>query len=94
MGLFNKNNNQNASWLTEDDNIAGIEADYSAALNYLTGLSDEEFKKVIEVAKVYRDADDKHLKILGKKRQATTFIYPLVDDDDDGSKFMELLDAA
>lgn len=51
-------------------------ANYDSALSYLIGLSDDEYKKVIEVAGIHRSAYQQSAAVLGTANEPTTFINP------------------
>lgn len=51
--------------------------EYEQVLEYLVGLSDQDFTTITQVAVVYRTADTECAKIMGKKSvKPTTFINP------------------
>lgn len=49
---------------------------YESSLNYLIGLSDAEFDKVIKVAGFHRKAYQESAGVLGTPNEPTTFITP------------------
>lgn len=51
-------------------------ANYESALNYLIGLSDEEYAKVCKVADIHRKAYQESAGVLGAANEPTTFITP------------------
>lgn len=51
-------------------------ASYETALNYLIGLSAEEYTKVTQVAAIHRQANYEAAKVLGIDDEPTTFITP------------------
>lgn len=51
-------------------------ANYNSALSYLIGLSDDEYKKVINVADIHRKAYQDSAAVLGVANEPTTFINP------------------
>jgi len=76
VGLFgNKSKSENLGSLFEDDELVTEAAvDYNSALNWLTGLSDEDYKKVCTVAEIYRKAEREAAEALGVENTPTTFI--------------------
>lgn len=83
MGLFGTKKKELQPLITEAD--FDEVANYESALNFLVGLSGEDYDKVLGVAQVYRQADYEAHKILGKPSEPTTFINPpeptAVDDE-------------
>ena len=76
---------------------------YEDTQDYLVGLSDAEFTKVVEVATICREANTKANAALGVENEPTTFIFPpaaptVVDSNftDDNGNMLEddELDAA
>lgn len=51
-------------------------ANYESALNYLVGLSGDDYTKVTQVAAIHRQANYEAAKVLGVDDAPTTFIYP------------------
>ena len=66
MGIFNKNNK-----LVE---AVDQPANYNTALDYLIGLSAEDFAKVVKIAEAYRQTDYVAAGILGIENKPSTFI--------------------
>lgn len=67
---------------------------YDTVLDWLVGLSDEDYQKVCSVAAVHRAASKQEAEILGKDAKPSTFINPpepepmpeprnFLDDEDD-----------
>lgn len=57
-------------WATEPETVV----DYNSVLEYLVGLSGDDYTKICQVAAVYREADYQANKVLGLEVQPTTFI--------------------
>ena len=66
MGIFSKNNKS----------VEAVDqpANYNTTLDYLVGLSVDEFAKVVKIAEAYRQTDAVAAGILGIKHEPTTFI--------------------
>lgn len=69
---------------------------YNTVTDYLIALSDKDYKKINEVAVIYREANAKVGKVLGIKNEPTTSIKeelqpPAASDDEDAdiSDFLE-----
>lgn len=96
MGIFgNKSKaDEPLGSLFADDDFQPVGVDYNSALDWLTGLSDDDYKKVCTVAEIYRKAEKDAAEALGVESVPTTFITPpqpeeipvttLLDDDEDG----------
>lgn len=99
MGIFgNKDKSEKLGSLFDDEElVAEAAVDYNSALDWLTGLSDEDYKKVCTVAEIYRKAQQDAAEALGVVNEPTTFIKPpvqellatesastILDDDEDG----------
>lgn len=65
MGIFTK---------TKKVEVVEQPANYNTALDYLIGLSTEDFAKVVRIAEEYRKTDAVAAGILGIKHEPTTFI--------------------
>lgn len=75
MGLFgNKksalDSKPGSIWSMQPEIISG----YDAAMEYLTGLSAEDYTKVMQVSSVYRQSQYEACKILGVEFEPSTFI--------------------
>lgn len=62
-----------------------VVGNYESSLNYLIGLSDEEFDKVIKVAGFHRKAYQESAGVLGTPNEPTTFITPPEPAEQPGS---------
>lgn len=105
MGLFDKKTKELPPLMTAADFEPIPAIDYNSALEYLVGLSDEDYKKVIKCAEINRKAYDDQCKVLGKANEPSTFINPpemqvmevteivpktiLEEDDDISAAFLE-----
>lgn len=76
MKLFGKEKKELPALFSEAELMQPEVANYESALNYLIGLSDEEFDKVIKVAGFHRKAYQESAAVLGTPNEATTFITP------------------
>lgn len=80
MGLFSKADKQTvqrkpALLFDEDEQeFSEIKTGYNEALDYLVGLSDEDYAKVCKVAEIYRKANAEALEALDLPNEPTTFI--------------------
>lgn len=66
MGIFTK---------TKKAEVVEQPANYSTALDYLIGLSVDEYAKVVRIAEEYRKTNAVAAGILGVKNEPTTFIH-------------------
>ena len=66
MGIFKKN---------KAVEVVEQPANYSTALDYLIGLSTDEYAKVVKIAEEYRQTNAVAAGILGVKNEPTTFIH-------------------
>lgn len=74
MGLFSTKKKELPPLMTAAD--FDEVAHYESALGYLVGLSDEEYKKVCDVAAIHRKAFQESAAVLGQPNEATTYINP------------------
>lgn len=76
MGIFNNKDNKPVPSLFLDDELEQEvqPVDYNGAMDYLIGLSDEDYKKVCTVAEIYRKSQQDAAAALGVENQPTTFI--------------------
>lgn len=75
MGLFDKQRKELPPLLSEAELEPEAQAvDYSSVLDYLVGLSSEEFDKVVNVAGIYRKANEDAAAALGIENEPSTFI--------------------
>lgn len=93
MGLFGKSNSSALPpQPLEDESSEAIS--YQGVVDYLTGLSRQDYDKIIKVVNVYRSADKDVKKILGVKDEPTTTLQPepatdLLEDDDLATAFLD-----
>lgn len=66
MGIFTK---------TKKVEVVEQPANYATALDYLIGLSVDEYAKVVRIAEEYRKTNAVAAGILGVKNETTTFIH-------------------
>lgn len=62
---------------------------YDSVMEWLVGLSDADYDKIVLTAPVYRNANNDAAKVLGKPNEPTTFIDPPQLLDDDSPAFLE-----
>lgn len=72
MGLFRNKKPALPDLITQAD--FDDVANYGSALSYLIGLSDEDYKKVTQVAEIHRKAYQDAAAVLGDPNEPTTFI--------------------
>ncbi len=65
MGIFKKN---------KAVEVVEQPANYNTALDYLIGLSSDDYTKICHVAAIHRQADYEACQVLGVKCEPTTFI--------------------
>lgn len=81
MGLFGKKKpNIVGSYLGEPV-LAEDPASYDTVVEYLRGLSPEDYTKICQVVQLYRQADYEACKVLGIENEPTTFINQPEKDD-------------
>lgn len=85
MSLFSNNKKELPALFSEAELSAPEVANYESSLNYLIGLSDEEFDKVIKVADIHRKAYQDSAGVLGTPNEPTTFITPPAEPEPQGS---------
>lgn len=66
-------------WATEPEPIV----DYNSVMEYLTGLSPEDYTKIMQVSNVYRQSEYEACKILGVEFTPSTFIVQPEEPDMD-----------
>lgn len=90
MSLFGNKKKELPPLMTEAEIMSlGEVANYESALNYLIGLSEEEFDKVIKVAGFHRKAYQESAGVLGTPNEPTTFINPLEQAETAEPEFLE-----
>lgn len=92
MGLFDKKPKAEPEILLADFEDV---ANYESALNFLVGLSDDEYNKVVQVAAIHRKAYQEAAAVLGTANEPSTFIKPpepadmLAEDDELATAFLD-----
>lgn len=82
MGLFGNKNKSDLDlkpghFLFDDETeIVPEPINYNTVLEYLAGLSAEDYKKVIKCAEITRKSYAEQCKVLDIENEPTTFIYP------------------
>lgn len=100
MGIFGKKRKELPPLMQASDfDIVPAQPDFDSVLEWLIGLSADDYAKVGKIADIHRKAYNDHCKVLGKPDEPTTFIEPpapaepptnLLDDEDDiTSAFLE-----
>lgn len=104
MGIFNKNNRKDVIRLLnsrepEIEEQQLTEVDYNSALDYLVGLSNRDYDKIIKVSVIYRSANKEASKVLGIKEEATTALIDppegepvIISDQDEDEIIGSILD--
>ena len=70
MGIFRKKRSSAEEVAKEiDEQLEQPVSEYDTALDFMVGLSDQEYKKLHEVADIYRAANKKASKVLGIKQE-------------------------
>jgi len=100
MGIFN--NNKKPAGMLDVDELDYNPVDYDSVLEWLCGLSTTDYSKVLEVAAIYRKAQQDSADALELINEVRTYIIKpitetnnILDDDDLDSSFLddiELLD--
>lgn len=90
MSIFSKRNKKGIELpkvLTEPENPVN----YNTVLDYMVGLSNAEYNKIIKVSEIYRKANKEAAKVLGVKDEPTT---QLKEDKPTDEEVDEALDDA
>lgn len=74
--MFGRRKKQELPPLISDEELADECVNFNSVVAWLNGLSDAEFKKVINVVQIYRAGDVKVAKELEVENTPTTFINP------------------
>ena len=77
--------------LTSDEEMdiyTGI--NYENVLEWLVGLSGDDYTKVCQIAAVYRQADFEAAKVLGVDNEPVTFITPPTEPDTIDQAFLDM----
>lgn len=74
--LFGKRKKVLPALLSDEDIDFSTGVNYSTVLDYLVGLSGDDYTKICQVAAVYRQADYEACKVLGVENEPSTFITP------------------
>ena len=92
MGIFG-NKKQSLPAFLDDEPIEQPEAvNYNSVVDWLTGLSVEDYAKVIKISEIYREANAKTCGVLGVENGPTTFITepePEVPEQTDPDKIVD-----
>ena len=94
MGIFN--NNKKPAGMLEEDELDYNPVDYDSVLEWLCGLSISDYSKVLEVAAIYRKAQQDSADALELINHVRTYIIKpitesdnILDDDDLDSSFLD-----
>ncbi len=79
MGLFGRKDRDLPELLTEEE-IASV-VTYDTALEYLVGLSDKDYAKMLRIAAVHRSANKTESKILGIREKSPSKLRQQVVDE-------------
>lgn len=83
MGLFTKK--KSPAFTAVDDQELFVKVDYNSVVDWLVGLSDEDYEKVNQVTVIYRAANKETCRVLGVEDKPSTFIIqpeePATEDD-------------
>lgn len=74
MSLFGNKKKELPALFSEAELSAPEVGNYESTLNYLIGLSDDEYAKVCKVADIHRKAYQESAGVLGTPNEPTTFI--------------------
>lgn len=83
MDIFKRNksnsldNKPGSIWDIEPPTIV----DYNSVIEYLTGLSPEDYTKICQVAAIYRQSEYEASKALGVENEPSTFIVQPEEED-------------
>lgn len=94
MSLFSKRKKVMPA-LISDEELDATCLNYNTVLEYLVGLSGDDYTKICQVAAVYRQADFEACKVLGVENEPTTFITPPEQETEPssvGDDFIDMLE--
>ena len=74
MGLFGYKKRELPPLISDEELFPSV--DYDTVLEWLLGLSAEEYSQVLQVAAIQRKANQESADVLGKPNKATTRINP------------------
>lgn len=74
MGLFSKKNTKKEMVKLPPELEPINPINFNSVTDYLTGLSNQEYNKILKVVDIYRDANKSVAKVLGIKAEPTTSI--------------------
>lgn len=80
MGIFDKKKSEPLPALISDEELEESLVNYNTVLDWLVGLSDQDYEKVHKVANIYRNANKDACSVLGVKDEPTTFINDPKDE--------------
>lgn len=81
MGIFGNKKAEPAQPLLSDAEIFGDQPiNYNQTIEFLAGLSDEDYKKTIKCAEITRKSYADQCKVLGIDNEPTAFINPPEDE--------------
>ncbi len=79
MQLFKRKNRlDNPIWVSGDAKMEILppQPNYDSVLEWLVGLSEDDFDKILRIAVIYRSADKSASETLGVEPEPTTYINP------------------
>lgn len=79
MGLFRKRKSQLPDLITDEELDFATGVNYNTVMEWLVGLSADDYTHVLKVADIYRKADQDVADYLKEPNEPTTFIRPPAD---------------
>lgn len=76
MGIFGNKKDDTALLMTDDEIFGDDPVTYNQVLEYLAGLGDSDYKKVIKCADITRKSYADQCRVLGIENEPTAFINP------------------
>lgn len=74
--LFSKRKRELPALISDEEIEFSTGLNYNNVLEWLVGLSGDDYAKVCQVAAIYRQSDFEACKVLDVEYQPTTFIHP------------------
>ena len=74
MGIFDKKRKELPELFREEELADDAGVNYNSVLDWLTGLSDDDYTKVCNIAAIYRKANQDAAAALGIDNEPTSFI--------------------
>ena len=83
MGIFNRSDKDRAWELPHELTLQEEPVNYNSVLDYLVGLGQKDYEKLLKSSKIYRDANKQVAKVLGIKDEATVTLVPKLPSEED-----------